>query len=860
MQEDILHKMLTIHPSRYIFQHCQREEDGMWENLLEDLSSSRFRQFIQKICLFHHLESIDKLIVEFVSDFRAHEDVFSVRVNVISVKEDGIAKATGLTLEDLEVGFWDACMKELDVGMGMELSHQRWCPGKLASAGITGKRACLQFTVDCKDKTGKAVLSLAMQHLSGINGTTCNVKECIDSIDGFIARVNTKWPRFVAQRMAFAFPRLQKRLSDFVTYDSVIAMLLLHQAPGLVKKTEINSGCCMQQEEEELKCIGNSSGRNINVVENASGMSLNDLGNACWNKAQEPLIEVMIEVGDHSVYWEEAIEGSKDVNFEVERVQKFEMNACQKRGEGLDLKKTSYVLAIQTPGITQRCLRGSPSRKFCCSQCPPQKETLKKSKMCGERLRRGQVGELTEIPCRKSRREEYEVRSESTIRTDCRHRAQSAAQKRKSRSITELLVDKKPKPNPPENFMEERNTKLSEDLSSGTKAYNSYAGPLEMEHIQKAGEANLDVLNGYAKKGHRCRGHQESLMQAKAKLEELESTLTEYLLKMKESKDLHNQKDDQLKEMEAQFNLTKAELNSKVKENTRILKELHEIKLDLSQKESAWKIINEKITTVKEELEHWIMQKTIQSIEAAINTQNCYKQKDDKIKGLQAQLIQSKVQIKSAVDEKKNMSVQLQKMKESLDYHMETAGRLGDLEIQLMLETRKIKSLSDENKKLSEELKETKDDLNRKEVAWKKSNEKLVHSIKSIMENDFSEHTHLEQAAILEQKPEYANFLECSFNALKLQIDNLMEKCVNSFIFGETTYQNCENDLDVICSICMEPWNSNGEHQICSLACGHYFGRSCIRKWLEQNRVTNSRKCPLCFKKAKLRDIRLHYL
>lgn len=97
----------------------------MWENLLEDLSSSRFRQFIQKICLFHHLESIDKLIVEFVSDFRAHEDVFSVRVNVISVKEDGIAKATGLTLEDLEVGFWDACMKELDVGMGMELSHQR---------------------------------------------------------------------------------------------------------------------------------------------------------------------------------------------------------------------------------------------------------------------------------------------------------------------------------------------------------------------------------------------------------------------------------------------------------------------------------------------------------------------------------------------------------------------------------------------------------------------------------------------------------------------------------------------------------------------------------------------------------------
>ncbi|KAH9324709.1 hypothetical protein KI387_004887, partial [Taxus chinensis] len=817
----------------------------MWENLLLNLSASGFGHLIQKVCWFHQLKPIDSLIVEFVRNFRAREGVSSVQGHVVNVKEIDIAKATGLTLEGLELGFWDARMKMLEVSMGIELRYKMWCPDKLASVGIVGKRAFLQFSVGCMDKTRKYLLSLVMQHLSGVNSTTCSVKEYMDSVDGLMAGVNTNWPRHVAQRMALVFARLQKGVSTFVPYASVIAMLLLQQVPGLVQKEEINSRYCVQGK-DNTKWVGNSSGAVLNVVETALGVGsnvhLNIAGNACWNEAQRLFQDVKVEVGDQSVCWDEGKAELKDLNFEAGGIEKLKRSECQKQGKGLDLNKPADVLAVQNSGITQRCLRESPSRKLCCSQCPPLKASLKKHRTSGEMLSGGQNGEQSQTSCGQSRREECGAQSECAIQSECRHRAQSVTQKRKSRSITELLIEKRPKLTPSKNCLEERSVKGSKALSCGTKAYNSSAKSLEMEHIQQETEANLDVLGGYRQKGEQWAGQQEPLLRAKAKLEDLESKLSEHLLKVKEYMNLHKHKDNQLKEMEVQFILTKAELNSKVAENNIILKELNETKLDLSQKETARYMFNEKITKVKEELKHLIRERNIQSVETALNARNYHKQQDDQMKGLQAQLIQSKAEIKSVIDEKNMLAEQLQKMKESLDYHKEMAVRLEDLEDQSMLKKHKLDSLSDENKKLSRELKETKDDLNRKEVAWKKSNEKLVISIKSIMENGFSEHATLEQATNLEQKPEYVTFLEGSFNTLKQQIDNLVDKCVNSFVFGETTKQHCDNDHDGICSICMEPWTANGEHQICSLACGHYFGRSCIRKWLETSRVINSRK------------------
>ena len=54
------------------------------------------------------------------------------------------------------------------------------------------------------------------------------------------------------------------------------------------------------------------------------------------------------------------------------------------------------------------------------------------------------------------------------------------------------------------------------------------------------------------------------------------------------------------------------------------------------------------------------------------------------------------------------------------------------------------------------------------------------------------------------------------------------------------------------CPICFEQISIKGEHQIASLPCGHVFGCSCIKKWLE-----TSNACPVCQKHTSARMIRM---
>ncbi|GMH09848.1 hypothetical protein Nepgr_011689 [Nepenthes gracilis] len=62
---------------------------------------------------------------------------------------------------------------------------------------------------------------------------------------------------------------------------------------------------------------------------------------------------------------------------------------------------------------------------------------------------------------------------------------------------------------------------------------------------------------------------------------------------------------------------------------------------------------------------------------------------------------------------------------------------------------------------------------------------------------------------------------------------------------------------DLSCPICMDPWTSDGEHAISCLPCGHIYGISCIKSWLQQRQ--NSGKCPQCNKDCNLHDIRRLY-
>ena len=66
-----------------------------------------------------------------------------------------------------------------------------------------------------------------------------------------------------------------------------------------------------------------------------------------------------------------------------------------------------------------------------------------------------------------------------------------------------------------------------------------------------------------------------------------------------------------------------------------------------------------------------------------------------------------------------------------------------------------------------------------------------------------------------------------------------------------------DDDDDFSCSICFEPFANSGAHHICSAACGHVFGRSCIDTWIGTKRDA---RCPTCKAKLKKSDLRRLYV
>uniref|UniRef100_T1PL51 RING-type E3 ubiquitin transferase n=1 Tax=Musca domestica TaxID=7370 RepID=T1PL51_MUSDO len=69
-----------------------------------------------------------------------------------------------------------------------------------------------------------------------------------------------------------------------------------------------------------------------------------------------------------------------------------------------------------------------------------------------------------------------------------------------------------------------------------------------------------------------------------------------------------------------------------------------------------------------------------------------------------------------------------------------------------------------------------------------------------------------------------------------------------------------DEDDGLTCPICLDNWEMSGEHRLSSLKCGHLFGESCIRRWLqESSRQSGQKVCPQCKTKAHPKDIRYLY-
>ena len=68
--------------------------------------------------------------------------------------------------------------------------------------------------------------------------------------------------------------------------------------------------------------------------------------------------------------------------------------------------------------------------------------------------------------------------------------------------------------------------------------------------------------------------------------------------------------------------------------------------------------------------------------------------------------------------------------------------------------------------------------------------------------------------------------------------------------------ESTDSEEGSVCTICFEDWSNSGDHRIASLKCGHFFGYSCIDKWLRGS----GNACPNCNEKNTKKDIRVHFV
>ena len=93
------------------------------------------------------------------------------------------------------------------------------------------------------------------------------------------------------------------------------------------------------------------------------------------------------------------------------------------------------------------------------------------------------------------------------------------------------------------------------------------------------------------------------------------------------------------------------------------------------------------------------------------------------------------------------------------------------------------------------------------------------------------------------------NFIEEDFKNIKNK-ENNENKYTNNY-FNEVINNYDENDKNNICSICIEKIENPNNFSI--LLCGHYFCKSCIRKYIFKN--IEIHQCPVCRKEFEIKDI-----
>lgn len=102
------------------------------------------------------------------------------------------------------------------------------------------------------------------------------------------------------------------------------------------------------------------------------------------------------------------------------------------------------------------------------------------------------------------------------------------------------------------------------------------------------------------------------------------------------------------------------------------------------------------------------------------------------------------------------------------------------------------------------------------------------------------------------------NKRKCSFHRKFWVTNEAILWSIRFCPFLESDLSDDESTDGFCCPICLDPWTNGGDHRLSSLKCGHFFGQSCIERWLKGGGGGGG--CPNCNEKASKKDVRIHFL
>ncbi|KAH9302351.1 hypothetical protein KI387_013934, partial [Taxus chinensis] len=217
------------------------------------------------------------------------------------------------------------------------------------------------------------------------------------------------------------------------------------------------------------------------------------------------------------------------------------------------------------------------------------------------------------------------------------------------------------------------------------------------------------------------------------------------------------------------------------------------------------------------------------SLQSAFEALEYYKERDEKFDHLEAECIRVKAERDQLGERNNKLADDLQKTKYEVQSHKQKSEQksiqMDLLQTHFTALEQDLKHAKEDNCRIYKENEKLTEDLDhtRLQVEYYKRIDNLKGALKSVAEFPGLRQVLLQKNNSDPESSEVQTGVGPEVSTKRRYVLKVHE---------------IDNSLN--CPICFEPWSESTEHSICSLACGHFFGRSCIISWINKTGTGSS--------------------